>query len=67
MCMANNCKNNKHTRHISRIMQFVINDEELNLHNTVWCEIVLKLSGIENRNVMEYELNHIIEYSMVRL
>ena len=37
VCVVNNGKDNKHTRKIARIMHFVINGEEYNLHNTVWC------------------------------
>ena len=53
VCMANNLKDTKHTRHISRIIHFVINGEELNLHNTVWCEVGLPLADIGTNNVIE--------------
>ena len=46
VCMANNGKNTKHTRHISRRMNFVRNGEEWNMHKIVWYEGVMKLSDI---------------------
>ena len=49
--MANNGKYMKHTRHVSRIIHFIINGEELNMHKTAWCKIFLKLAYIGNRNV----------------
>ena len=36
--MANNGKDTKHTRHISRRMHLVSNGEELNFHKTLWYE-----------------------------
>ena len=50
VCMANNGKENKHTRHITRRIYFVRNFEERNLHKTVWCEGGLKLSEIGTKN-----------------
>ena len=41
--MANNGKDTKHTREISRRMNFVRNGDECNLHKTVWCEGGLQL------------------------
>ena len=38
MCIANNGKDTKHTRNISRIINLVRNDEEWNFQKTVWCE-----------------------------
>ena len=35
VCMTNNGKGTKHTSHISRRMNFVLNVEEFNLHITV--------------------------------
>ena len=48
--MANNYKDTKHTRHISRRMHFVRNGEECNLHNTAWCEVGLQLAYIGTKN-----------------
>ena len=38
VCMDKNSNDTKHTRQISRIMHFVRNDKEYNLHKKVWCE-----------------------------
>ena len=37
MCMAKNGKDTKHTRHFSIIVHFVINCDDFNVQNTVWC------------------------------
>ena len=67
MCMANNGKVTKKTRHIYRRMHFVRNGEEENIHNKVWYEGGLKLSYIGTKNVSEDELNPRLVYAMVRL
>ena len=66
-CMANNCKDTKHTRYISRRMHLVRNDKECNFHKTVWCKGGLQLAYIGTKNFREYELNTILGYIMVRL
>ena len=43
ICMANNGKDTKHTRHIARRMHFVSNGEKCNMHNIDWCEGGLQL------------------------
>ena len=53
VCMANNGKYNKHTRHISRRMYFVWNSEEWNIQKNVWCEGGLILTDIGTNNVSE--------------
>ena len=65
--MANNGKDTKHTRHISRSMHFVMNGEEWNLHKTVCCEVVMQMADIGTKNVREDELNPRWGYSMIRL
>ena len=67
VCMSKNCKDTKHTRNISRMMFFVKNGQEWNLHKTVWCEGGLQLSDIGTKNVREDELNPRLGYTMVRL
>ena len=67
VCMNNNVKEIKHTRHISRIMHLVTNDEECNLHKTVLCEGGLQLADIRNKNVREEKLNPRLGYTMVRI
>ena len=37
MCMANNSKDTKHTRHISRIIHFVWNGEKFKMQKIDWC------------------------------
>ena len=37
MCMVKNGKDNKHTRHIARIMHFKRNGEKCKMHKIDWC------------------------------
>ena len=65
--MAKNGNNNKHTRHNSRRMNVVINGEECNFHNTVWCKGGMKLADIGTKNVRGDKFNPILGYAMVIL
>ena len=65
--MDNNGKETKHTRHITRRMHFVRNDEECNFHKTVWCEGGLQLEEIGTKNIKEDELNLRLGYEKVRI
>ena len=65
--MSKNVKDTKHTRNISRRMLFVINDEDCNMHKTVWCKGGLKLAYNGTKNVRGDQLNPRLGYSMVRL
>ena len=65
--MANTFKDIKYTRHISRIMHFVRNGEEWNLHKTIWYDWGMKLADIGTKNVRENELNPRLGYDVVRL
>ena len=67
MCMANNGKDTKHTRHISRRMYFVRNGEKCKMHKIDWCEGVLQLADIGTKNVSEPDLTPRMKYIMVRL
>ena len=67
MCMANNGKDNKHTRHIARRMDFVRNEEKFNMHQIDWCEGGLQLADIGTKNVSEPDLTPRMKYIMVRL
>ena len=67
ICMANNDKDTKHTRHIDRIIHYVRNSNEYNIHKKLWCEGDLKLIDIVTKIVREDELNPGLEYDMVRL
>ena len=67
MCMENNGKYIKHTRHTSRIINFLRNVEDLNLQKNIWCERGLHLEVIGTNNVRDDELNPILEYTMLIL
>ena len=67
MCMANNGKDNKHTRHIARRMYFVSNEKKYTMHKIEWCEGGLKLSEIATKNIGEHDLTPRMKYVMVRL
>ena len=67
MCMDKNGKDTKHTRHVSRRMQFVSNGEKFNMHKIDWSEGGLKLSEIGTKNVSEPDLTPRMKYIMVRL
>ena len=67
MCMANNGKDTKHTRHIARRMHFVRNGETCNMHKIDWCEGGLQLVDIGTKNVSEPDLTPSMKYIMVRL
>ena len=60
LCMSNNCKETMHTKHIDRIINFVRNSEESNIHKTVWYEGGLQLADIGTNNVRVDELNTIL-------
>ena len=53
MCMANNGKDTKHTRHIASRMHFVRNREKCKMQKIDWCEGGLQLSDIGTKNVSE--------------
>ena len=67
MCMANNGKDIKHTRHIARRMHFVRNGEKCKMHKIDWCEGGLQLANIGTKNVGEPDLTPRMKYIMVRL
>ena len=67
MFMANNGKDTKHTRQISRIIHFVRNGEKEKMHNIDWCEGGLQLADIATKNVGEPDLTPRMKYIMVRL
>ena len=46
MCMPNNGKETKHTRHIARRMHFGRNGEKCKMHKIDWCEGGLQLAAI---------------------
>ena len=67
VCMDKNCKDNKHTRHIASIMNFVRNGEKCKMHKIEWCEGGLKQADIAINNFGEHNLTPKMKYIMVRL
>ena len=67
VCMDNNVKGDKHTRHITRRVQFVINGEKCKIHKIDWCEGGLQLTYIANNNVGDNYLHPRMKYITVRL
>ena len=67
ICMANNGKDIKHTRHISRRMHIEGNGEKCKMHKIDWCEGGLQLADIGNKNVSEPDLTTGMKYIMASL
>ena len=67
ICMANNGKDTKHTRHIARRMHFVRNGEKCKMHKIDWCEVGLQLEDIGTKNISEPDLTPRMKYILVRL
>ena len=67
MCMDKNCKDTKHTRHISIRLHFVRNGEKFKMHNIDWCEGGMQLGDIATKNVGKNDLNTGMKYDLVRL
>ena len=65
--MAKNIKDAKHTRKISRRMNFVRKSKKFKMHKIEWCEGGLQLADISTKNVGENDLTPTMKYSMVRL
>ena len=67
VCMDNNDKDTKHTRHISRRVNHVKNGKKCKIHKIVWCEGGLQLADIATKNFGENDLNLRTKYIMVSL
>ena len=67
MCMANNGKYTKHTRHIARRIHFVRNGENCKMQQINLCEEGLQLADIATKNLSEPDLTPRMKYIMVRL
>ena len=67
MCMANNGRDTKHTRHIARRMHFLRNGEKCKIHKIEWCEGGMQLADIGTKNASKPDLTPIMKYIMVRL
>ena len=65
--MANNGKDTKQKRHISRRVHLERKNENCKMNKIDWCEGRLQLSYIATRNVGENDLNTRSKYIMVRL
>ena len=55
VCMSNNGKDTKHTRHISRRMHLVRNGENFKMHNIDWCERDLQMADIYTKHFGEHD------------
>ena len=67
VCMTNNVKYTKHTRHIPRRMHYVRNGEKCNMHKIDWYEKGLQLAYIATENVGDPDLTPKMKYIRVRL
>ena len=67
MCMSNNGKDIKHTRHIARRINFVRNGEIFKMHKIDCCEGGLKFAYIGTNSVAETDLTPRMKYIIVRL
>ena len=67
MCMANNGKDTKHTRHIEMIMHFVRNGEKCKMHKIYWCEGGLQMADIGTKNVSDPDITPRMKYIVVIL
>ena len=67
VCTAKNGKYTKHTRHISRRVNFVRNGEKCKMNNIDWCEGCLQLADNATDNVGENDLIPRMKNIMVRL
>ena len=67
ICMANNDKDTKHIRHISRTVHFVRNGEKSKMHNIDWWEAGLQLVEIATKNIGDNNSNPRMIYIMVRI
>ena len=65
--MVTKCLGTKHTRHISRRINFVKNGEKCKMHKIDGCEGGLQLADIGTKNVSEPDLTPRMKYIMVRL
>ena len=65
--MDNNGKDTKHTRHIVRMMHFVMNGEKCKMQRIDLCGGGLQLADIGTNYVGEHDLTPRMKYIMVRL
>ena len=65
MCMSNNGRDIKQTRHIYRGKNFVRYGEQYNIKKSVWSEGGIQLSDIGTKSVKENELSPRLGYTML--
>ena len=65
--MSKHGKDTKHSRQISRRVNFVRNGEKCKLHNIDWCKGGMQVSDKETNNVGENDLNTRMKYVMVKI
>ena len=66
LCMANDGKYTKHTRHITRRVNFVRNCEKCKMRKIELCEVGLKLAYNATNHFGDNDLNPRMKYTMVR-
>ena len=67
ICMANNGKYTKQTRHIARQMNYVRNGKKCKMNKIYRCDGRLKLADMVTKNVSEPDLTPRMKYITVRL
>ena len=67
VCMDNNGKDNRHTRHIDRRVIFLRNGEKWKINKIEWCEGVMQLADIATKDVGWNDFNNIMKYIKARL
>ena len=67
ICVAQNVKDTKHTRHVARIIHLVNNGEKCNMHKIDWCEGGLQLADIGTKNLSKPDITPRMKYIMVKL
>ena len=64
VCMANNGKYTKHTRHISRIVHLIRNGGNSKMHKIDWCDGGLQLADTATKHFGENDLTPRMKYIM---
>ena len=67
VCIDNNGKDTKHTRHIERRVHFLRNRKNYKIYKIDWCEGGMQLTDIATKNVGENDLTPRMKYIMVRI
>ena len=67
VCMSNNGKETKHTRHISKRVNFARNGENCRMNKIDWCKGGLQLADIATNIVGKHNLTPRMKYIMIIL